>query len=154
MRLPYYLLLLALLVAAPLCLTAQVTVLDGDWQGTMTVGGLDSPREYPIELYLMREGTRVTGRSYITIAPGQTIIMDLAGYLYQDFSILLHEVGFVGDPNNAVLPKLPRKYQILWHRRATGSGLEGYWQEIMEDDPFNKDRDGGRLKLERRVGGA
>ncbi|MGB3546738.1 MAG: hypothetical protein WBA17_07175 [Saprospiraceae bacterium] len=135
-------------------LPAQVTVLDGDWQGTITVGGLDSPTEYPIELYLVREGSRVTGRSYITIAPGQTIIMDLAGYLYQDFSILLHEVGRAGNSSPDLISKLPRKYQIRWHRRATGSGLEGFWQEIMEDDPFNENRDLGRLKLARRVTGA
>jgi hypothetical protein len=83
-------------------LPAQNT-LDGTWEGFMTVGGIYSDQQLPMQLYLTSEGSEVKGRSYVQLPDGSTLRMDLEGHRYRDLSISLIETDFAGDATRSSL---------------------------------------------------
>ncbi|MCP9236107.1 hypothetical protein [Lewinella sp. JB7] len=132
----------------PLLLTAQ-TSLDGLWEGTMTVGGIYSNEALPMQLYITTDGSRVTGRSYVTLPDGKVLRMDLSGYYYGDRSLSLVEISFVGDGDNAIMPEFNRQYQIVYKPDLWDSELRGYWQEV-SDHTFSDTRRRGRMILKKQ----
>ncbi|MBB4080654.1 hypothetical protein GGR28_003289 [Lewinella aquimaris] len=132
----------------PLLLTAQ-TSLDGLWEGTMTVGGIYSNEALPMQLYITTEGSKVTGRSYVTLPNGKVLRMDLSGYYYGDRSLSLVEVSFTGDEDNAIMPEFNRQYQIVYKPDIWDSELRGYWQEV-SDFTFSNTRRRGRMLLRKQ----
>lgn len=139
------LLLLCLLCSPCFALSAQVA-LDGLWEGTITIGGLQSQRGYPFQVFLEKRGRIVTGRSYIQL--GERLVeMELRGRLYEDNSIYLDEIEFISD-DESWEPPFMRKYQLLWKRGIYEGSLNGYWQEI-RDDVMNDARERGRIVLKK-----
>lgn len=132
----------------PLCLPAQ-DALDGLWEGTMTVGGIYSDQALPMQLYITTQGRRVSGRSYVTLPDGKIVRMDLEGYLYQDRSLTLAEINFVGDGENDVIPEFNRQYQIVYKPDLWDSTLKGFWQEVTPQT-FRHDRRRGRMTLRKQ----
>jgi hypothetical protein len=129
-------------IALPLF--GQLT-LEGVWKGTLTTS-IHSQRGYPFELYLYREGSRVWGRSYITVQKDSTIVMDLAGKMYPDRSISLRETQFSGDTMRGPLTPYFRRYQLIFKRGLFDASLNGFWQEVREG-VFDDDRNRGRIYL-------
>ena len=129
-------------VAFPL--SGQLT-LEGVWKGTLTTS-LHGDRGLPFELFLYRDGSRIWGRSYLTIRKDSTIIMDLAGEMHRDRSISLREVRFGGDRVRGPLAPYRRRYQLLFKKGLFDASLNGFWQEIREG-VLDEDRKRGRIFL-------
>jgi hypothetical protein len=127
---------------------AQLT-LQGVWKGTLTTS-IHTDRGYPFELYLYRDGARVWGRSYITVKPDSTIVMDLEGTMHQDLSISLYEKKFSGDKVRGPLAPFFRRYQLSFKRGLFEASLNGFWQEV-RDDAFNNRRKRGRIYLRKET---
>lgn len=115
----------------------------------MTVGGIYSKEQLPMQLYLTTEGTQVEGRSYVQLPDGSTLRMDLRGWMYRDLSLQLTEVKFAGDPTNEILPEFNRQYQIVFKPDLWDAQLRGFWQEVT-DHTFNNTRKRGRMVLKRK----
>jgi hypothetical protein len=107
---------------------------------------IHSDRGFPIELFLYRDGSRVWGRSYVTVQKDSTIVMDLEGKIHGDLSISLKEVRFGGDTVRGPLAPFGRRYQLIFKRGLYDASLNGFWQEI-RDDVFNDRRNRGRIYL-------
>ncbi|MFT4750740.1 MAG: hypothetical protein ACI92C_001604 [Neolewinella sp.] len=129
-------------------LPAQNT-LDGTWEGFMTVGGIYSDQQLPMQLYLTSEGSEVKGRSYVQLPDGSTLRMDLEGHRYRDLSISLIETDFAGDATNDIMPEFNRQYQIIFKPDLWDPHLRGFWQEETEE-AFLPKRRRGRMRLTRR----
>ncbi|TXF90643.1 hypothetical protein FUA23_05990 [Neolewinella aurantiaca] len=123
--------------------------LDGSWEGFMTVGGIYSNEQLPMQLYLTSEGRKVKGRSYVQLPDGSTLRMDLEGYRYKDLSISLTETSFAGDVTNDIMPEFNRQYQIVFKPDLWDPHLRGYWQEET-DEAFLPKRRRGRMRLTRQ----
>lgn len=119
--------------------------LSGLWKGTLTIGGINSSKEVKMELYLEVKGKKLKGRSYVHIAPGKTIEMDVKGKLFDDRSLYLHEIKFISTEDESFLPPFNRKYQLSYHR-SFDSTLKGFWQEILTS-PLDDHRERGRVNL-------
>ncbi|PHI21616.1 hypothetical protein CEQ90_02045 [Lewinellaceae bacterium SD302] len=141
MRLLFFLLFL------PFALSAQVT-LAGAWEGSITVGGIHSSRELPMELYLIVKGNFIEGRSYVRTPDGELVQFDLKGTFHYDHSMSLQEIKFVGDENNDYLPKFSRQYQLVWKADIWDAEIKGFWQEIT-GETFKRYRRRGRIKLKK-----
>ncbi|MEL6141245.1 MAG: hypothetical protein AAFU67_06475 [Bacteroidota bacterium] len=141
-------LLLFIVVLFPMSLTAQ-RGLEGVWEGHITIGGIYSDQKLPMQLYITLNGRKIEGRTYVQLPEGETIQMHLTGRLYFDNSMELWEEHFVGDEDNAYLPKFNRQYQIMWKRDLWNAELRGYWQEVTENT-FDKFRQRGRIKLKKQ----
>ncbi len=137
-----------LLLGSP-ALVAQ-TELEGLWEGTLSVGGLDAQQTYPVQVYIVRKGRQLTARTYISIAPTRIIEMEAQGWLYQDNSVAFNESAYIPKAKDGYTPPYLRKYQLVWHRSIGGSTLNGYWQEIREE-VFHQQRAGGRITLKKVV---
>lgn len=124
------------------------TELEGLWEGTLSIGGLDTNRGYPVQIYIVRKGRQLTARTYISIAPNRIIEMEAQGWLYSDNSVAFNEATYIPKANDGYTPPYMRKYQLLWHRSIGGSTLTGYWQEI-HDEVFHHKRAGGRISLKK-----
>jgi hypothetical protein len=131
-------------------LSAQQLQLEGLWEGTITVGGITSTKGYPVQVYLERSGSKVTGRSYVYLGKKRVIEMNMAGHLYQDLSVYIDEISFVDRQKDGYLPPFLRKYQLSWNRSINGSSLNGYWQEDRKEI-FAGDRERGRIFLKKVV---
>jgi len=143
----YLFVLLVMLLSSPVLL-AQSS-LDGTWEGTMTIGGIYSNEELPMQLYLNTKDGIVEGRSYVQLPEGGTLRMDLRGKIFTDRSIRLVETAFAGDEFNERLPKFNRKYQIIFRNDIWNPELIGYWQEVKEE-VFSPNRRRGRMSLTKR----
>ena len=143
--------LLFLLIPLLLCTraSAQSSRLDGLWEGTMVIGGLDGAEKLPMQLYLKTTGRKVEGRSYVQLPDGSTLRMDLRGTYFRDGSMELKEVAFAGDPTNELMPEFNRQYQIVLSDDIWAPILNGYWQEVTKE-VFKSDRRLGRMNLVRR----
>ena len=133
-----------------LLLTSPVSgqkLLGGLWKGTMTVGGLDSGKEIKFELFLEVKGKKLKGRSYVHLAPGKVIEMNVKGKLFEDRSLYLHEIEFIAPEGVDFEPPFNRKYQLTYYR-SFESTLNGFWQEIITS-PFDDYRERGRIKLKK-----
>ncbi|MEL7161561.1 MAG: hypothetical protein AAFN92_12455, partial [Bacteroidota bacterium] len=148
MKTPLIVLFLALFTLPGTCGRAQTSI-DGEWEGTMTVGGIYSNQQLPMRLYLTTEDNVVKGRSYVMLPDGSTLQMDLQGFLYGDRSIGLREVKFAGDPDNDYMPEFNRQYQIVYKADLWDPQLKGFWQEVTELTFSNK-RHRGRMLLSKR----
>lgn len=138
---------MGLLLSLPTMLCAQVS-LSGSWEGTITVGGIHSSQELPMELYLIVKDRYVEGRSYVRMPDGEVLQMDLVGTYFGDHSMSLREVKFVGDIENDYLPKFSRQYQLIWKADLWDAQVKGFWQEITSET-FDNYRRRGRIKLKK-----
>jgi hypothetical protein len=132
-----------------LSLAAQLEF-EGLWEGTITVGGIQSTKGYPVQVYLERQGKKITGRSYIYLSETRIIEMNLSGYLYDDLSVYIDEVEYVNRNGDSYIPSFLRKYQLMWHRSINGSSMNGYWQEIRQEI-FDSQRERGRIFLKKVI---
>lgn len=132
----------------PAILSAQVT-LAGAWEGVITIGGIHSSQELPMELYLIVKGNYIEGRSYVHTPDGKLVQFDLIGTYYSDHSMSLQEIKFVGDETNGYLPKFSRQYQLVWKADIWDAEVKGYWQEIT-GETFNHYRRRGRIRLTKK----
>lgn len=127
-------------------LSAQLE-LAGLWEGSITIGGLESTKGYPLKIYLIKSGRNITGRTYIYIND-RIIEAEIKGYLHQDFSVTLNEFNFIKTSDDGYIPPFLRKLQLSWIRSINGSVLNGYWQEIATDI-FDNKRHRGRIYLKK-----
>ena len=132
-----------------LSLAAQLEF-EGLWEGTITVGGIQSTQGYPVQVYLERQGKKISGRSYVYLSETRVIEMNLSGYLYDDLSVYIDEVEYINRNGDSYVPPFLRKYQLMWNRSINGSSLNGYWQEIRQEI-FAAKRERGRIFLKRVV---
>ena len=132
-----------------LSLAAQLEF-EGLWEGTITVGGIQSTQGYPVQVYLERQGRKVSGRSYVYLSETRIIEMNLSGYLYDDLSVYIDEVEYINRNGDSYVPPFLRKYQLMWNRSINGSSLNGYWQGIRQEI-FDAKRERGRIFLKRVV---
>ncbi|WP_367387963.1 hypothetical protein [Lewinella sp. LCG006] len=123
---------------------------EGLWEGTITVGGIQSTKGYPVQIYLERQGKKVSGRSYVYLSDTRIVEMNLSGFLYDDLSVYLDEVEYVNRNGDNYVPPFLRKYQLMWNRSINGSSLNGYWQEIRQEI-FDAKRERGRIFLKKVV---
>ncbi len=123
--------------------------LEGLWEGSITRGGIYANTKLPLQIYLTVEGKEVAGRTYVMIAEGKTVQMDLRGKLFNDNSIQLTEIKFVGEEKNDYFPKFSRQYQLSWKRDLWDARLEGFWQEVTSET-FHTFRERGRLELRKK----
>lgn len=140
-------LLFNILILATTSADAQVT-LAGAWEGSITIGGINSSQSLPMELYLIVKGNFIEGRSYVKMPDGKIIQMNLEGTYHYDHSMSLREVEFVGDPRNTYLPKFNRQYQLVWKADLWDAEITGFWQEITRKT-FDNYRRRGRIKLKK-----
>ena len=132
-----------------LSLAAQLEF-EGLWEGTITVGGIQSTKGYPVQVYFERQGKKISGRSYVYLSETRVIEMNLSGYLYDDLSVYIDEVEYINRNGDSYVPPFLRKYQLMWNRSINGSSLNGYWQEIRQEI-FDAKRERGRIFLKRVV---
>lgn len=124
--------------------------IEGLWEGRLSVGGLDANQDYPVQVYIVRQGRQLTARTYISITPNRIIEMEAQGWLYQDNSVAFDESTYIPKAIDGYTPPYMRKYQLIWHRSIGGSTLNGYWQEIREE-VFHQQRARGRITLKKVV---
>ena len=122
--------------------------LEGTWKGTMTVGGLESKKTVPFELFLQQKGAKIEGRSYIYLEDKTVIEMEVKGSLFGDLSIYLKETDYIEDPTSDYQPEFNRKYQLLYKPSIWNTKMEGYWQELT-DHYFSEKRRLGIIRLKK-----
>lgn len=120
--------------------------LQGLFEGTYTVGGINSAVMRKMEMYIRISGTRITGRSYIHEGRGKPTELELSGVLFNDFSVYLEETGMVPDGNSGVLVPIFRKYQLKYSGDFEEVWMKGFWQEV-SDAPLDEKRRIGRVQL-------
>jgi len=118
--------------------------LEGSWKGKYTFG-IHSDHGYPFEIFIRIKGRKITGRSYLVTPDKKKVEMDVSGYLFQDLSFVLEETSMVKSPET-IENSFFRKYQLRFKGDIWTKNLEGFWQEIM-DDNFNKTRKVGKILL-------
>lgn len=128
--------------------TAQKGI-DGHWEGQITLGGLDGQKKIPLELYIVLDGTMISGRSYLYVDDLNVIVMSIKGRMYGDRSAHIEEFEFFPTDNPELQPPFFRKYQFIYYRSIWDTRLEGFWQEIKNDTPLDEKRERGRLILTR-----
>jgi hypothetical protein len=127
--------------------------LQGLFEGTLTVGGLESSRKLRIELFLRFTGREISGRSYVYLEKGQMVEMELRGYMYRDFSVYLQEIRHIPpDRPDQVRPPYFRKYQLQYSGNFEEVKLNGFWQEETAQ-PLSTGRAIGKVSL-RKVKGS
>jgi len=136
---------------------AQNRYIEGLWQGTITIGGIQSQTGYKFELYLQAEGdNRLVGRAYIYLDDDQVIETTVKGNYYGDRSIDLLDIEFIEREGQSVQPPFYRKYQFI-HQKSIferNNKIIGYWQQVTPHY-FSEKRERGRITLERiKVPGA
>ena len=141
----------ALLVISffPLALGAQKSGgLEGLWKGSITLGGLEDQQQVPFELYLTWIKKELVGKSYLYLADGRVLEMEVRGTLYGDLSIYLEDQEFIPQPGQSGQPPYYRKYQLMYMPSIWNTRMEGFWQEIMPEY-FSEKRRLGRIKLKK-----
>lgn len=144
-----YLITICLFMAFTTSTIAQKNHLEGYWKGYITQGTLDGVTGLTFELYLqVKDGYRVSGRSYSYYETGEVIEMKVEGVVHGDRSVNLSDTHFLPIKNADANPTHSKKYQFAHHRSAfiTSNRLEGYWQEFI-DDPFEPKRRRGKVVL-------
>lgn len=122
--------------------------LEGLFEGTLTIGGLDGAASQRLEMYLKIDRRQISGRSYVHLAGNKTIEMELRGVFYQDFSIYLEEVAPVDGVEDAKQAPFTRKYQLMYSGSFDEVLLTGFWQQA-SDSPLDDKRQIGRIKLKK-----
>lgn len=142
------LLILLLVSVCSFQIHAQDLSLEGYWEGTIAIGGIESDQGYKMEMYIEKQGKKISGRTFIYVNRDHIIEANLSGRMYDDLSIYIDEINFVAGQEDHYIPPFLRKYQLSWKRSLSGSTLNGYWQEI-RSDAFHKNRQRGRLFLKK-----
>ena len=128
---------------------AQSAPLEGKWEGTMSLGGLNSNKKVKFELFLKKEKSNLIGRSYLHLDDNRVIEMEVKGTLYGDLSIYLKESEYIPFPgSDDAPPSFNRKYQLLYMPSIWSTKMEGFWQEITGES-FSDNRKLGRIKLKK-----
>ncbi|MEM7571840.1 MAG: hypothetical protein AAF433_03015 [Bacteroidota bacterium] len=123
-----YLSLLLTLGSSCLLMAQRATELDGEWEGYLTMGGLQDGQSTRIQLQIERSGRwQVVGQTYVIQADGRVQQMDIRGRIYQDFSMRLWEVE---PETEGVEAAYKRQYQLIFKPDFSNATLNGYWQEI------------------------
>lgn len=122
--------------------------LEGLWKGVITDGGIESDNSYTFELFIQKEGKKITGKSYVHLEKGKVLEMEVRGWLYYDNSIYLNDVEFIPLQGSGVKPRYTRKYQLMYKPSIWKTTLDGFWQEIIPQ-PFFEGRDRGRIFLKK-----
>lgn len=138
---------LPLFVATFLLLNGNVygqAFLEGSWKGKYTYG-IQNDFGYPFEIFLRIDGRKITGRSYLVTPDKRKVEMDISGYLFQDLSFIIEETAIDKSPETSENTFF-RKYQLRFKGDIWTKSLEGYWQEIIQND-FDKTRKVGRVLL-------
>jgi hypothetical protein len=118
--------------------------LEGSWKGKYTYG-IQNEYGYPFEIFLRIDGRKITGRSYLVTPDKRKVEMDISGYLFQDLSFVIEETAIIKSPENSD-NSFFRKYQLRFKGDIWTKSLEGYWQEII-DNNFDRTRKLGRVLL-------
>jgi len=118
--------------------------LKGAWKGKYTFG-IQNDYGYPFEIFLRINGRKITGRSYLVTPDKRKVEMDISGYLFQDLSFIIEETSIIKSPET-IENSFFRKYQLRFKGDIWTKNLEGYWQEII-DNNFDKTRKVGKILL-------
>jgi hypothetical protein len=118
--------------------------LEGSWKGKYTYG-IQNEYGYPFEIFLRIDGRKITGRSYLVTPDKKKVEMDISGYLFQDLSFIIEETAIIKSPETSE-NSFFRKYQLRFKGDIWTKNLEGYWQEII-DNNFDRTRKVGRVLL-------
>ena len=118
--------------------------LEGSWKGKYTYG-IQNEFGYPFEIFLRIDGRKITGRSYLVTPYKRKVEMDISGYLFQDLSFIIEETAIIKSPETSE-NSFFRKYQLRFKGDIWTKNLEGYWQEII-DNNFDRTRKVGRVLL-------
>lgn len=122
--------------------------LEGLWQGTMTLNGLNDNKGVKFELYLTRQNKQLVGKSYLHLSKDHVIEMEVHGTLYGDLSIYLEDKEYIPEPGVDSKPPYTRKYQLMYMPSIWTTKMEGFWQEITPQY-FSEKRRLGRIKLKK-----
>ncbi len=136
-------LLLAHVALAPLA-TAQGR-LAGFWEGELVKDG----QTYPLQLYLVQQGSRLEGKSWLYEPDGRITEMNVFGIVHRDWSITLYEKTPPSGYLAGDLFDFPRDYQLLFERSIWEQTLEGYWQK-QTGLPLQTDTPRGRVSLRKK----
>ena len=126
--------------------------LQGLFEGTLTLGGLESSRRLRLEMAIRIQDGRVSGRSYVHLGRNEILEMELRGYFYQDFSIYVEEIKEIALPGEKPLSPYPRKYQLKYSGSFEEVFLNGFWQQA-SDAPLEEGLQLGRVRLRKTRGG-
>lgn len=127
----------------PLAGWAQI---DGHWVGTLTEG----EREYPLEVYIKRSGSRIEARTFVHLNDTLQIEMKANGLWHRDRSLNLYDLELLNPQQFQHLAELPflRTYQMIYHRSFDDRLMEGWWQE-KHRNTYDPERRKGFLQLQR-----
>ena len=141
-------LLLLILGSGSLLLAQRATELNGEWEGYLTTGDLQSGTMTRIQIQIERQGRwQVVGQTYVEQADGRVLQMELRGRIYQDFSMRLWEL----EPDTEGLEAAyKRQYQLVFKPDFSNASLNGYWQEI-SPYPTAEGLERGRVILKPKV---
>lgn len=146
-----YYIVLSLLSVVFLILPSLVNaqVIDGTWEGTITLERPAPKKEYKFELVIKRKGKEVKGTSYIYYDDQEPVAMNLSGRFFYDRSMRLFNNDVLYPDNDPNKERHIRKYQLMYRRSAfTPDTIEGYWQE--KNDPIFAEYRKGRVHLTRK----
>lgn len=118
----------------------------GLYEGTYTVGGINSSVTRKMELYIRIAGTRISGRSYIYEGKAKPLEIEISGMLFNDFSVYLEETGVVSEGVESTSSPILRKYQLKFSGNFEEVWMKGFWQEV-SDAPLDEKRRIGRVQL-------
>jgi len=135
--------LLYLFFLLPLTGWSQI---DGHWVGTLTEG----EREYPFEVYIKLNGSRIEARTFIHLNDTLQIEMQANGLWHRDRSLNLYDLELLNPHQFQYGEELPflRTYQMIYHRSFHDRLMEGWWQE-KHRNTYDPKRRKGFLQLQR-----
>lgn len=120
--------------------------LPGLWQGTLIQGD----EEYPIEIFIVRNRQKLSGRTYIYLGDQETVEAEINGRLHKDLSMNLLE-------SRIVHPEVPddslhflHHFQLIYTRSFNDLELRGHWQD-WKHNPTDPKRRRGTLTLKRKA---
>ncbi len=135
------------LVATSVLLSAQ-NRLEGLWEGTITLNGINSTKENRFQMLIHYKEGGISGRSYIYLDNGEILEMEIKGKLYGDWSLSIYDIKFLPIAGSELQAPFKRKYQVVYKTSIWETSLNGYWQEIKEET-FDPKRSLGRISLKK-----
>ena len=136
-----------LLLVFPVLVIGQV--IDGTWEGTITLERPTPKKEYKFELVIRKQGKHIVGTSYIYYTEEEAVAMDLSGRYFRDRSMRLFNYDVLYPAQAPDKDRHIRKYQLLFSRSAfSPDKIEGYWQE--KNDPIFGQYRKGKVALTRK----
>ena len=125
--------MIALGLAGPVL--AQKVNLTGSWKGVLTQRPEGVASEYDFELYLIQDGDKIRGRSYVTYKDYHAEL-EIEGEVFRDKGLVFQETRFVSsselDPNLIWCVKMGqmqiKQEEGVWK-------LDGIWQGRTDEGP-------------------